>query len=389
MSYRKFQADHLFTGNQWLNDQQVLITSAEGDIVEILPVAEAGDDIQRLPGILSPGLVNCHCHLELSHLKGMIPEGTGIVDFLLSVTGKRAFEPQKIAEAIHLAEVEMLRNGIVATGDICNTTDTLAIKQQQLLYYHNFIETIGFVEKKAETRFEASHKVFEAFSYGHSRPVFSNSIVPHAPYSVSPALFELITHFPGNRLLTMHNQESLAENEFFDTGAGDFARLYQSLGVDISFFEAPGGSSLRHCMKHFLPNQTVILVHNAVTSQAEIDLITGRQLSKANFIFCVCPNANLYIGNPLPNLDLLRRSSIPIVVGTDSLASNHHLDIIAELKTIRQHFPHIEIFELLQWATINGSRALDIANYFGSFSKATRPGVILIGNNLDSVKRLL
>lgn len=386
MSYRKFRADHLFTGSRWLDDQHVLIASEEGDIEAIVPLAEAGEGIQALKGILSPGLINCHCHLELSHLKGTIPEKTGMVDFLLAVMGKRNFSAEQVAAAIADAELSMLRNGIVAVGDICNTALTFTQKQQGRLYYHNFIEAMGFIEQVADKRFEESRKVFEQFSTISALPVAYNSIVPHAPYSVSPRLFELITHFPGNQLLTMHNQESFAENEFFDKGTGDFKRLYDFLQIDISFFKAGGGSSLRHCVSHFLPNQTVILVHNAFTGEDDVRLINDVE---ANFFFCLCPNANLYIGNSLPDIDMLRQSKVPVVIGTDSLASNHQLSIVAELKTIHQHFPRIEIFELLQWATVNGARALDIDKYLGSFEKGRQPGIVLIENDLGSAKRIL
>lgn len=386
MSYRKFRADHLFTGSQWLNDQHVLIASEEGDIEGIVPLAEAGDGVQALKGILSPGLINCHCHLELSHLKGIIPEKTGMVDFLLAVMGKRNFSPEQVAAAIADAELSMLQKGIVAVGDICNTAVTFTLKQQGRMYYHNFIEAMGFIEQVAEKRFEESRKVFEQFGRLSALPVAYNSIVPHAPYSVSPRLFDLITHFPGNHLLTMHNQESFSENEFFDKGTGDFKRLYDFLQIDISFFKAAGGSSLRHCVSHFLPNQTIILVHNAFTGEDDVRLLKDVE---ANFFFCLCPNANLYIGNSLPDIEMLRQSKVPVVIGTDSLASNHQLSIVAELKTIHQQFPQIEIFELLTWATANGARALDIDKYLGSFEKGRQPGIVLIENDLSGVKRVM
>jgi len=86
---------------------------------------------------------------------------------------------------------------------------------------------------------------------------------------------------------------------------------------------------------------------------------------------------------------MLRRLQLPLVIGTDSLASNHDLSIVAELKTLHKHFPHIPIYELLQWATVNGARALDIDNYLGSFEKGRQPGIVLVGNDLESVKRLV
>jgi cytosine/adenosine deaminase-related metal-dependent hydrolase len=382
MSYLKFSSDHLFTGHNWLDNSYVLITTREGEVVDIVPVSEAGEDIAFFPGILSPGFVNCHCHLELSHMKGVIPEGTGMVDFLIKVIRERSFEPVIIKEAIAEAEMAMLGNGIVAVGDICNTTATIEQKKLGHLQYHNFIETIGFSDATAAQRFEAAHAIYDQFARLYRVPGESNSIVPHAPYSVSPKLFQLIARFPGNQLLTIHNQESEAENEFLQKGTGDFLRLYETLGMDISFYKASGKRSLESCLPYFLPNQSVILVHNVMTNEEDMKAI-------GNFFFCLCPNANRYIGNPLPDIDLLRRHGAAITIGTDSLASNLQLSVLAELKTIHQHNPQVLFFELLQWATINGARALQLDTTLGSFEAGKQPGVLVIDHELTAVKRLL
>lgn len=374
MSYRKFKADHLFSGRQWLDNNAVLITNSAGEIAAIVPETEAGGDIQAFAGILCPGFVNTHCHLELSHLKGKIPERTGMVDFLLAVMKQRQFPREQVLQAITEAEQAMFGNGIVAVGDICNTIDTLLQKQQQRLHYYNFVEATGFVEATAQQRFDLAKVVFDQLAVDHP-----TSIVPHAPYSVSPGLLQLITGFPGNQLLTIHNQESLAENEFLEKGTGDFHRLYLALGLDISFYKAGGRTSLQTVFPAFLPQQPVILVHNVVTEEADLQF-----LQAANAIgqvsFCVCPNANQFIGNGLPDLDLLRRYNTTITIGTDSLASNRQLNILEEVKTIRQHFSHIELRELLQWATFNGAKALQLENKLGSFEVGKKPGIVLIGN---------
>jgi cytosine/adenosine deaminase-related metal-dependent hydrolase len=82
MTYRKFKADYLFTGFELAAPDAVLITAGDGIVEAIVPAAEAGEDVETLRGLLSPGFINCHCHLELSHLKGRLPEGSGLVDFL-------------------------------------------------------------------------------------------------------------------------------------------------------------------------------------------------------------------------------------------------------------------------------------------------------------------
>jgi cytosine/adenosine deaminase-related metal-dependent hydrolase len=405
MSYRKFRASHLFTGEQWLGDGYVLITNEQGIIQEIVPVSAAGDGIEAHAGILSPGFVNCHCHLELSHLKGQVPPATGMVSFLLSVIRLRHFQTEQIVAAIAHAESAMLDNGIVAVGDICNTTHTLAQKQKGRLRYHNFIETIGFIESTASQRMHDSLHIANQFMALSA----ATSVVPHAPYSVSPALFQLVTGLPGNQLLTIHNQESEAENEFFEKGTGDFHRLYQGLGMDIAFHAATGKSSLQSYWPYISPHQSVILVHNTAIRESDLEFLASMvngQWSMVNresaigngsrlptigsrLSFCLCPNANQYIGNPLPNIDLLRRYQSNITIGTDSLASNNQLSIVAELQTIHRHYPHIELPELLSWATINGARALQMDDMLGSFEKGKQPGVVLVSDDVMSVKRLV
>jgi cytosine/adenosine deaminase-related metal-dependent hydrolase len=389
MNYRKFKADHLFTGQEWLSGDSVLITSPEGEIIDIVPVAAAGDDIAIFSGILSPGFVNCHCHLELSHMKGLIPEKTGMIDFLVRVIQQRGFEADIIKKGIEEAENSMLQNGIVAVGDICNTANTVEQKKAGRLLYHNFIETMGFIESTATQRFEASLAVYDQFARLYRTPAESNSIVPHAPYSVSPALFQKITHFPGNHLLTIHSQESAAEREFIEKGTGDFHRLYEALHIDISFYKPRSVHSLKTYLSHFLPNQSLILVHNVTTDKEDLDYIASGKLPIGNLFFCVCPNANIYIGNPLPDIDLLRQYQAVITVGTDSLASNNQLSILAELQTIRRHFPQIETKELLQWATLNGARALQLHDVIGSFEPGKKPGVLVVNKDLTGVERLL
>src|SRR6184192_2946355 len=148
MGIRKFKADQLFDGYSFRDENTVLITDDQGIIKEIVPSSEAGDDVQALKGILSPGFINCHCHLELSHLKNVIPPHTGLIEFLCSVVTKRNFDPQLIQEEIVKAEKEMYENGIVAVGDIGNTADTAEVKSKSKICWQNFVEVLSFTDEK-------------------------------------------------------------------------------------------------------------------------------------------------------------------------------------------------------------------------------------------------
>jgi len=384
MTYRKFKADYLFTGEGFAPADSVLVTTGEGRVQDVVPAAVAGANVEYYPGILSPGFVNCHCHLELSHMRDIIPEGTGLVEFLSTVIRSRgaAGKADGIKEAIAAGEEEMLAGGIVAVGDVCNTADTLEVKRAGRLRYHNFIETIGFVEGGARMRFDHSLRVLAELGSG--------TIVPHAPYSVSPALFRLIAGHAKGGVLTIHNQEAAAEDVFVRTGKGEFLKLYAALGLDVSFFQGTGKRSLESWLGYFDERQPVIAVHNVATREEDWRLAAGRAL-----YFCLCPNANLYIGGQLPDVEGLVEADFPIVVGTDSLASNHGLSILEELKTLQQAFPGLETSLLLQWATRNGALALGMDSELGSFTPGKNPGVVLTeggeGQRLEGtrVRRLL
>lgn len=380
MGFRKFKSGQLFTGDRFAPEGTVLITDEKGRIEALVPESDAGTDIQYIEGLLCPGFINAHCHLELSHMKGRILPGTGMIDFLLAVMQQRQADPEAISSAIEQAEAAMLEAGIVAVGDICNTNHTVQQKLRSRLYYQNFVECSGFVPAGATSRMDAARKLLQELS--ETGPA---TIVPHAPYSVSPALLQLIDAASEGKISTLHNQESHAENEFFRTGHSDFQRLFTAIGVNLDFYQAPGTTSLQAVLPYLQSAAQLILVHNVVTSEADLQALAYR--NQAAISFCLCPGANLYINNILPPVHLLRQSGFQIVLGTDSLASNHQLSIAEEVKLIQHHFPDIPQAEVLQWATLNGARALGCGDILGSFESGKKPG--LVQWNQDILTRLL
>lgn len=382
MYYKKFNATQLFTGTQLLDANAVLITDDKGVVENIISKEDAGDDIQHFSGTVCPGFINAHCHLELSHLKGVIPEKTGLADFVLQVIAKRQTDADQILEAVEKAENEMLAAGIVAVGDICNHTHSLTQKKAKRLHYHNFIEISGWNPDIAVTRMKKSLDYFHLF-----QALFPSrtGIVPHAPYSVSNLLWEMMQPYFDQQIITIHNQESKAENELFLSNSGDFKKLYQLMQVNNPSFQPTGKNSLPSYFHKLRKGKHVILVHNNFTTQSDIDFI---QSTGTNVFWCLCPNANLYIENTLPPVDLLLQNKLNICIGTDSLASNHQLSVLEEIKTLQLHFPHVPLALLLQAATLNGAKALGMDDVLGSFEKGKKPGVILL-ENTSSITKLI
>lgn len=397
--YRKFTADLIFDGYQFLPANNVLITDVTGVIVDIVPLKNAGDDIQTFNGILCPGFINAHCHLELSHMKGQISTNIGLTAFILKVVFERSANVAELLTAIEQAEADMLNSGIVAVGDICNNTITIHQKRKNKLYYHNFIESSGFTAAVAPARFDSSLQTYHQFSAISK----ANSLVPHAPYSISPELFSLLNKFTDNAIISIHNQETAAENELFDKKEGDFLAMYATMNIDITDFKPSGKTSLQTYLPWLTQRKSLILVHNICSSEADIDFEKLQTSNLPPFIpsatlnnqfqitnlqqpatyYCLCANANLYITGKLPNVPLLIDQQCKIVLGTDSLASNHQLNMLAEIKTLQQHFSQVPLQTMLQWATINGAVALQINDVFGSFEKGKKPGLVHIDHIHD------
>jgi len=392
MAYRKFKADQLFDGYRLHGNDKVLITDDSGKIESIVPVSEAGDEVQTFSGILSPGLINCHCHLELSHLKNVIPPHTGLIEFLCSVVTKRDFPHDVIDQEIIKAEKEMYDNGIVAVGDIGNTTDTAEVKSKSSIRWQNFVEVLGFTDEKADENIEHYKQVAQIFVSQKSKVKSQNltSLVPHAPYSISTKTFKLINELTKDQIISIHNQEHPAEDVLYKTGGGDYLKLFKIFGINKSPFPVTGLSSIRSVLPHFNNGQTIFLIHN--TFMPEEDVVFAKEYAEKNglkLVWCLCINANLYIENKVPPVEMLMKHDCPIVLGTDSYSSNWQLSITKEMQSLKNKFPSLSIETILQWATSSGAKALQWGGELGSFEKGKRTGVVLMDKNLDSSNRII
>lgn len=392
---KKFSADRVYPMSSEPLDHAVVITDDAGKILAIEPRERhdpASIDLRR--GVLVPGFINAHCHIELSHLRGKVATGTGLIPFITGVVTQRNASPEVIQDAIEQAEAEMMAGGIVAVGDISNAPDSFVVKSRGRLRYHTFLELFDFLqEEAAEKTFANGLAVYEqlAATPGHAR-----TLVPHAPYSVSKSLFARINAFnpPAGATVSIHNQETPPENELFQHGTGGFRDFYGRFGISLDAFTATGQSSLFYALEHLNPANRTLFVHNTLTTA---DDIAAAQAWSPQVNWATCPNANLYIENRLPNYQLFLDAGARVTLGTDSLTSNWQLSILEELKTIARFQSYVPFDTLLRWATLNGAEALGFDDTLGSLEVGKTPGLLLLedlgpDNQLTAatrVKRLL
>ncbi|MEK6614508.1 MAG: amidohydrolase family protein, partial [Bacteroidota bacterium] len=119
---RTISADYIFPVASSPIKNGVVVVDGTGVIMEVTEdKGQGANEMEKHSGIIVPGFVNTHCHLELSHLKGQVTDRKGITGFISELVSKRgAFSPEQIKLSIESAEDEMIRNGIVAVGDISN-----------------------------------------------------------------------------------------------------------------------------------------------------------------------------------------------------------------------------------------------------------------------------
>lgn len=383
MKLHKLSADWIYPGEGDPIRDGVLILDDAG---VVLALEESRDHdqttVRRFRGALVPGFVNTHCHLELSHLKGVAPTGTGLIPFITAVVQKREMPMDMVLDAIARAEEDMYRGGIVAVGDISNKADTFAQKAGGRLWYYTFVECFDFLqEARAEETFRSAmevHDVWPAEAKGKVTPV------PHAPYSVSPRLFELIRtklHSGPLSTVSIHNQETPEEEQFFREGKGGFYKFYESFGISIDHFQPTGRGAIHYAMRHLDPRHRTLFVHNTLTSRGDID---AAHAWSDQVYWATCPNANLYIENRLPDYRQFVEAGACMTIGTDSLTSNWQLSMLEEMKTIQRFNSWLPLTTLVRWATHNGAAALGLEEMLGDFQPGKKPGVVHLDMDPDT-----
>jgi cytosine/adenosine deaminase-related metal-dependent hydrolase len=370
----------------------IIETDTQGTILRVRetggrPVEEAG--LEFYPGLLVPGFVNTHCHLELSHLRGHIAPGGGLAGFLSSISTGRFSPDETILAAAWQADRIMHLAGISGVGDISNTPITLEIKKKSPIIYHTFVEVVGLSPEVASARFEKGREVLRLFS-GEGQQA---TMTPHAPYSLSGGLWELLAREPDlSSLVSIHHDESMEERELLEQRTGRMAEAFREMGLDLQAIPDEA-SHLPSLLGKYLPRSACLAVHNTISSREKLREIFNPGRVQPHplapmAVPVICPLSNLYISNALPNIKAMMEFQLPVCLGTDSLASNPGLSILGEMQAITSRLPEIPFALLLEWATINGARALGFDRILGSLDPGKRPGVVHI-SGFDWVSGIL
>lgn len=368
---RTIAAQYVFTNaGEPIKNGAVTYDEATGKILSIKPLTTETANTEFYNGVLVPGFVNAHCHLELSHLRGLIPPCKQLTEFLYKIV--RLKTEQVFSDKICLADDQAMYDaGINAVGDISNTSDSAFTKSRSKIRYRNFIELLGTTEERIDFNNLTFRSVAKSLKYSNNCPVHA---VPHSPYFVSDAQFDDINalNAADRSVISIHNQETAAENELYISHSGSFVELFPDIVANI---KATGKKSLPSYGHHLAGYDNVLLVHNTYSQRDDFEyaLQTFR-----NPYFALCPKSNLYLEGCLPDVSTMMTMRLNICLGTDSLSSNDTLSILEEMKVIVQNFRQISFNDILQMATINGAKALKFNDQYGTLQVGKAPGLLLL-----------
>jgi len=339
-----------------LHDAGVRIAGKK--ITEIAPFNRLDTSRERVTdlgdAILLPALINAHTHLDLSGLKGKTEKGGSFGRWLMSVAKARSvalFEGRSVRRGIG----EVVRGGSAAVGDI-----SVSGKSAALLARHGlnasivFCEALGLRPQDATARADQLRAVIEGIS---RKTPLRLGISPHAPYSVSPQLFEKCIGLAEElRLpLAIHAAESEAEVQFLTQGTGELRDLMERYGLLPSGWTAPGKRPIHYLDALGVLERRPLLIHCYQVDASEADLVAKHGCSVA-----YCPRSNAFFRRPVDTLYLLRDAGVNVALGTDSLASNDSLSMLDEMRFVHHRHPGLGWEAIVEMATVNVARALGI-----------------------------
>ena len=344
---------------------------------EILATGACSPEDEVTAGALTPGFVNAHCHVELSHLHKKFVKGSGMAGFIDQINALRDWAGrEKKQELVKEWMDKMWKDGVSAMADISNDDSSFDIKASHSMYTRTFLEVFGSEPEMCEG---VMADVMQLQNVADEAGIDA-APTPHSCYTMSPQLLSESAAAGLKRgYISYHSQESQEEEDLLLTGTGAMYENRKRNGMSTP--PVTGESSLKYFIQrlaqaHQAPyDEHILLVHNVCLSQDDIDAAKNVM---NNVWWAVCPLSNIFIHNAMPPIPLMRKNGLAIALGTDSLSSNDDLDMVAEMACLHAEFPEVPMSEILTWACLNGARFLSKDDELGTFETGKKPGIVRI-----------
>jgi aminodeoxyfutalosine deaminase len=393
MSLQAYEASWLITGkpDQAPIKNGAIVLDGGGKVLSVgtaaaLKLSYPGLGFRHERALLLPGLVNAHVHLELSALRGETRSGGGFGPWVTSMMEKRErILPEQDADAIEQGVSELLRAGTVAIGEVTNTLASVDALASAPLMGRIFHEVFGMRRETAQVMRGLAEQARAARGVFPSN--LSYALAPHTLYSLNPDSARELVCARGEGRTSLHLAEHAAERAFLRDGSGPFAEFLRARKVGPADWDPPGVSPVHYADQLGLLSPDLLAVHLCATTKDELAIVKARAAQVV-----LCPRSNLFIELKLPPLFDMLALGIEPALGTDSLASNTTLDVLAEACALHDRFPQVPALEFVSMASWYGARALGLSQRVGALAEGLAPGLLavdLADPEIDPLKVLL
>lgn len=371
-----------------------LVLTGDGNAIDDAGVEIAGNRIvdvgpmrelrQRSAGpvtdlgevLLMPGLINAHCHLDFTCMRGAILSGTSFSAWVRRINDlKRTLTDSEYLQSIADGFAELQRHGTTTVFNIESFPELMMRLPPPPIRTWWFYELMDI-----RNRLHTEEVVAGALTFFEERPGWTGGfgLAPHAPFTTSPDLYRAARDcsLKYGMPMTTHLAESDEEFEMFANGSGRMFDFLAGLGRDMS--DAGRGSPVAHLLRRNLLARGSILAHMNQLAPTDDELLAAHA---GEFSIVHCPNCHAYFDRPDFPYERLRRLGFEISLGTDSLASNRELNLFSEMRTFARNFPGVSPGEILRMVTANPAAAIGLPAQLGKLSPGAFADLIAIPFN--------
>jgi cytosine/adenosine deaminase-related metal-dependent hydrolase len=325
---------------------------------------------------LLPGLVNAHTHLELAPLRGRVPPAPSFTAWVRQLFALRRPDDRpdgvEAERAIAAALEEMWTSGTAVIGDITNSLAAVPLLDRSPLAARVFHELLGFqVTDEAPVR--ASRAARDALQVGDQLTL---GVAPHAPYSVSPELFQAIRREVDRLrppIMSVHLGESAEEVQLLRDGSGPWRTMLEQIGAWRADWQPPGCRPVEYLDRLGVLAPGTLVVHAVQLTDRELE-----RLAALSCAVVTCPRSNIWVGVGRPPAGRFFASGVAVAIGTDSLASTPDLNMFGELAALAAAAPGVPARRLVESATIVGARALGFDRDYGTIEAGKRASLLAV-----------
>jgi cytosine/adenosine deaminase-related metal-dependent hydrolase len=341
-------------------------------------VGEPGATRRRFPGgVIIPGLINAHCHLDLSFLRQPVSFSGSFVWWLIKVGWHRGrATKEEVTTGAREALNALVSSGVTAVGDIATGPVSCRLLGEAGIGGVVYLETIGHREDRVRSERDRIEEFLRECPPAGRVEV---GLSPHTPYTVGARLWAVLRDEFASRVgrFSVHVSEVLEEAAFLEGGWGPFRRFLGMANLLEKDWEPPGVSPLEYVDRFGFVRPGTSIVHGNFLTDSDIDLLAKRQ-EGGPVPVVHCPRSHRFFRRLVFPAAGLEEAGIPVALGTDSLASNESFDMLEELRVLVRECPGVSAARALRMGTVSGAAALGLSGVTGSLEAGKRADLAVV-----------